>query len=106
MTLLQSQQFDIDRAIFTELLACLPDSWTVATLAASSNRTEGQTSIALRIDGLGQSGIALVSDPLQDRVRELFLLNERFHTGLRGIIYNYQKRPDGQWTFVASYSYE
>jgi hypothetical protein len=61
--------------------------------------------MSIRIDALGQRGIALVSDELQDRVRELFLLNERFKTDLRGIRYEYTQQPDGRWSFAADYDY-
>jgi hypothetical protein len=55
---------------------------------------------------LGQPGVAFVSDALQDRIRELFLLNQRFHTGLRRILYTYNRQPDGRWSFKGAYDYK
>jgi hypothetical protein len=106
MSELQQLQFPVDRAIYAEVLACLPGTWNRATLRASSEEAApGDVRMAVRIDGMGQPGIALVSDALQDRVRELFLLNQRFRTGLRGIVYTYQQRSDGRWSFLADYDY-
>jgi len=106
MSQLHDLQFHIDQAIFTEVLACIPRAWKNAKLEASSRDTSGNgSSVAIRIDAMKQPGIALVSDPLQSQVRELFLLNKRFKTGLRRIVYTYSQQPDGRWSFVADYEY-
>ena len=104
--MLQDQQFPIDQAIYTQLLACLPEGWSrvklLANLQPANNGTQG---MSIRIDGLGQPGIALVSDQLEGQVRELFLLNQRYRTGLRGISYSYTRQPTGHWAFAADYQY-
>lgn len=106
MSQLQALQLGIDQAIFEETLACLPSDWTAAALRASSEPVgPGGTTMPVRIDGMGASGIAFVSDALQDRVRDLFRLNERFKTGLRSIIYTYRRQPDGRWSFNGDYGY-
>lgn len=106
MTQLQDLQFPIDQQIFAEVLACLPPDWTRATLEVWKPTSSAPgSSLAIKIDGGGQPGIALVSDALQDRVRALFLLNERFKTGLRRILYAYVQRPDGRWSFTGDYDY-
>jgi hypothetical protein len=106
MSQLQELQFPIDQAIFAEVLKALPKGWTRARLEAKASEI-GPTStrISVRIDGLGQPGVAVVSDELQDRVRELFSLNERFKTDLVGIDYSYSLDPDGRWDFSGDYDY-
>ena len=107
MSELQDLQLPIDRAIFAEVLPCLPKTWTGAKLEASHpGASPTGAKLSIRIDGLGQPGLALPSDALQDRVRELFLLNERFNTRLRGMVYTYTRQPDGRWSFLGEYQYE
>jgi hypothetical protein len=107
MSQLQDLQFPIDRAIFAEVLACIPKTWTRAKLEArSQDASAGGTKMTIRIDALGQPGIALVSDASQDRVRELFLLHQRFGVSLRGIVYTYNRQPDGRWSFVGDYDFQ
>ena len=106
MTKLQDLQYPIDYRIFGVLLACLPAHWSRAKLLASAEGTGSEsTTMALSIDPLGQTGIALVSDELQDSVRELFLLNEKFKTNLRGIAYTYSRNENGRWLFNGDYNY-
>jgi hypothetical protein len=103
---LQQKQFPIDRAIFAEVLACIPDAWTHVRLYASVRETSSAgTTMSLSLDGSGQPGLAIVSDALQEEVRKLFLLNGRFNSNLRAISYAYERRPDGRWSFNASYEY-
>ncbi len=105
MTQLQDLQFPIDQRIFAEVVACLPPGWTRATLEAGKTTSGTTTTMAVKIDGGGQPGIALASDALQAAVREFFLLNERYNTGLRRIVYTYTARPDGRWSFAGDYDY-
>ena len=106
MSQLQQLQFPIDKAIFEEVLAGLPPGWTRASLDVKVTHLSAEgASYGIRIDGLGQPGLATVSDELQNRVRELFLLNERFKTDLIGFTYTYTQAPDGRWAFEADYEY-
>lgn len=106
MSALQQEQFPIDRSIFAEVLACIPDTWTHVRLVASVRETSSAgTTMSLSLEGSGQPGLAVVSDALQDEVRKLFLLNHRFNSNLRGISYAYERRPDGRWSFNGSYEY-
>lgn len=109
MNQLQDLQFPIDQSIFAAVLACIPSDWGRAQLVASVEESAGSrsaTSMSVRIDALSQPGIALVSDELQDRVRELFLVNAKFKTNLRGITYNYTRNADGRWLFKGDYAYQ
>jgi hypothetical protein len=103
MSSLQELQFPVDQAIFAELLPCLPAHWTKARLLASQ-KSDG-TGLKVRIDGQGQSGLAVPSDDLQSKIRELFVLNSQFNSGLIGIDYAYARQPDGQWSFSGDYRY-
>jgi hypothetical protein len=103
MSSLQELQFPIDQAIFAELLPCLPAHWGKAKLLASQK--SGGTRLSVRIDGLGQSGVAAPSDELQSKIRELFVLNNQFNSGLIGIEYSYSREPDGKWSFAGDYQY-
>jgi hypothetical protein len=103
MISLQKLQFPIDRAIFADLLPCLPRHWTKAKLIASQR--SGGTSLNIRIDSLGQSGAVVASDDLQAKVRELFVLNNQFNSHLNSIEYHYELRPDGKWSFAGDYKY-
>ena len=106
MSTLQQLQYTIDRAIHREVLGALPSSWTRAKLEATvAGKSVTTTQMSVQVDALGQSGIALVSDPLQDKVRELFLLNDQFNTGLQALSYAYSKDPDGRWAFTQNYKY-
>lgn len=106
MSELHELQFPLDQKIFTEVLNCLPKEWTRAKLEVSaSGNASGGDEMAIRIDPQRQHGIAIVSDALQDAIRELFLLYKRFNNPLKGMTYSYQRRPDGRWTFVSQYSY-
>jgi len=106
VSVLQQQQLPLDRAIFGEVLACIPEGWTRVQLDASIRETSAaETTMALSLLGMGQAGVAVVSDRLQGEVRRLFLLNERFNTNLRGIMYTYEQKPDGRWSFSATYEY-
>lgn len=103
---LQDLQFPIDRAIFAEVLEGLPPQWTRAELQVQATRVSATESrYSIRIDGLGQPGLATVTDALQDHIRELFLLNERFKTDLIGLTYTYTRADDGRWAFEAEYEY-
>jgi len=103
MSSLQELQFPIDQSIFAELLPCLPAHWTKATLLASQK--SGGTRLSVRIDGHGQSGLAAASDELQSKIRELFVLNNQFNSGLIGIDYVYARQADGKWSFAGDYRY-
>ena len=69
------------------------------------NASSTGTTMSLSLNGSGQPGLAVVSDSLQDEVRKLFLLNERFNSNLRGISYAYERKPDGRWSFNGKYDY-
>jgi len=103
MSPLQERQFPIDQAIFEELLRCLPQGWTKATLVAEQDA--GGTSMRVSVDGAGQPGLAPVGDELLAKVRELFVLNNQFNTELKGIRYSYAKGADGKWSFEGDYQY-
>ncbi|MCK6586852.1 MAG: hypothetical protein L6Q76_04630 [Polyangiaceae bacterium] len=106
MSALQQRQFPIDRAIFGEVLACLPSSWRRVKLVAAVKQTSSSGVVMdVRLDGFGQPGIASVSEVLMGKIRELFLLNNQFHTNLRGISYTYTLEPDGKWAWSADYTY-
>lgn len=106
MSALQQRQFPIDRTIFGEVLACIPSSWSQVKLVALVKQTSNSgVTMDVRLDGVGQPGIAPVSDPLMDRIRELFFLNDEFNTHLRGISYTYKREPDGKWAWSADYEY-
>lgn len=106
MSDLVRRQIDVDRAIFGAVLGCLPPEWTRARLRARVARTgpEG-IELELSIDAMGQEGIAIVSDELQDAVRALFLLHEQHSTNLAGLAYSYERRADGRWAFSADLDY-
>jgi hypothetical protein len=106
MSQLQSLQFPIDQAIFAEVLESVPPTWSRARLDAKVQGGSADSLImSVRIDSLGQPGIAAPTDELQAKVRELFLLNERFKTDLRGISYSYERTPSGKWSFAGDYDY-
>ena len=106
MSQLQSLQFPIDQAIFAEVLGSIPPAWSRARLDAKlQGGSADSIQLSVRIDSLGQPGIATPTDELQAKVRELFLLNERFKTDLRGITYSYELTPSGKWSFGGDYDY-
>ena len=103
MSDLQELQYPIDQAIFAELLPCLPPTWKKTKLVAS--QPPSGRSMKMRIEALGQPGAASPSDELQAAVRELFVLNNRFNSGLLAIEYSYELLPDGKWSFAGDYKY-
>jgi hypothetical protein len=106
MSQLQALQFPIDQAIFAGVLESIPPTWSRARLDAKVQGGSADSLImSVHIDSLGQSGIATPTDGLQAKVRELFVLNERFKTDLRGITYNYELTPSGKWSFAGDYDY-
>jgi hypothetical protein len=106
MSDLQASQFSLDRSIHQEVLRSIPSTWVKATLLADSRCTDaGSTQMTVRIDGVGQPGIALVSDELQDNLRGIFLLTEQHKSDLLGLTYSYTREADGRWSFVQKYRY-
>jgi len=107
MSQLQQLQGPIDQAIFAEVLACIPKDWVKVRLDATVlSEGPGGTKMSIRLEALGQTGIGIVSDELQDKVRELFLVNAKFNTELQGIHYEYAlDASDGRWTFDGEYDY-
>ena len=106
MSSLPELQRPIDEAIYVEVLACMPKGWKKCKLVASETKSpSGGVNMKVSIDGMGQPGLAVVSDALEDRVRQLFLLHGKFSTELRGIEYSYTLRPDGRWAWEATFDY-
>jgi hypothetical protein len=70
MSELQRLQGAIDQAMFAEVIRCLPKNWTKVRLDASIvSEGPGGTKMSIRLDALGQPGVAIVSDELQDKIR-------------------------------------
>jgi hypothetical protein len=106
MSQLQSLQFPIDQSIFGEVLESIPPTWSRARLDVKLQGGSADNIVLnVRIDSLGQPGAATPTDALHEKVRELFLLNERFKTDLRGISYSYERTPSGKWSFAGDYDY-
>lgn len=100
------RQFPIDRAIFAEVIDSIPSSWKRVKLVASIARTDSSgIALDVKLDGLGQLGVAPASGPLIDQLRELFALNDEFNTKLRAITYTYTLGPDGKWAWSGDYDY-
>lgn len=102
---LQTQQFALDNEIFGKVLKCVPRDWGKIGLHAASS-SNGSTSMSIHIDSNGQAGIGIVSDELTESIRRLFLLHQEYKTDLCGVIYTYNKTPEGKWKFSCDYQYK
>jgi hypothetical protein len=106
MTLVDDQ-YRIDQALTTELLASLPPAWTGATFAVE--RVKGGAGFTLKMAfeplPVGQAGVAIVSDRVEALARELFQVHDRHKTDLKAATYVLKNGPKG-WAFELDMAYE
>jgi hypothetical protein len=106
MTLVDDQ-YRIDSALTTELLATLPRTWTGATFAIQ--RVKGGAGFTLKMAfeplPVGQPGAAIVSDRVEELARELFQVHDRYGTDLNAATYALKNGPNG-WGFELDMAYE
>ena len=105
---LVDDQYRIDRDLTTELLAAIPPGWSGATFAIERNKGAGK-SFGLKMSfeplPVGQAGVAIVSQRVQDLARELFLVHDRYATDLKAATYVLKDGPEG-WGFELDMAYE
>lgn len=106
--MLQEEQLTIDRELGGAVLALLPPDWTAASLQAErKSGAAGSEGYTLSIEPLaGSSGIVVPDEEVQLAVRKLFLLHQRYATGLRGASYVFRRKPDGRWSFTVDFQYD
>jgi len=100
------EQLALEQDLHQAVLRALPPSWDKASLkAAITGQSATGTTMSMSIDGMGQPGLAIVSEEIRDQLREIFLLHEREHTDLVSVTYDYVRQPDGSWTHSQNYKY-
>ncbi|WP_426733228.1 hypothetical protein [Myxococcus faecalis] len=107
-TELSEEQLPIDRELGAAVLSLLPDEWTGALLRVERVPGEEEAEryrIQLTPTGKGQGSVT-PDEEVEVAVQKLFLLHQRFKTGLQSISYTYRQKKDGSWGQVGEYEYD
>ncbi|MCP3058618.1 hypothetical protein LXT21_07525 [Myxococcus sp. K38C18041901] len=107
-TEISDEQLPIDRELGAAVLSLLPDEWTGALLTVEKVPGEGDAEryhIQIAPTGKGKGSVTPDED-VELAVQKLFLLNQRFKTGLKSIAYTYRQKKDGSWGQVGEYEYD
>jgi len=104
--MIQIEQQPIDERIGQAMMEAMPTHWQGIALNVERNGEADAERYTIDLGPLqGEPGLAIVSDELQDAIRELYLLHRSHGTGMR--VARYFVQPDGdEWKLVSEFEYD
>lgn len=99
--MLQDEQFHIDRQIGAAALQCITADIHKFFLVAEKS----PSGMSVELESEDNSDMLSPSEDVIAAVRELFLLNDKYETGLTNMKYTFTKKDNGKWGFESDFSY-